>query len=144
MSSCLPLAAIETDVFPDSYASGRQRWLGQLARLPSAIQPVAYSCAGAGPEGEALVTDTVWIGEPEASRVVIVIAGTHGIEGFAGSAVESDHLRLIADGCSNAEIGRKLYIAIGTVKRHINNIYGKLGTESRTQAVARARQLGLL
>lgn len=98
MSSCLPLAAIETDVFPDSYASGRQRWLAQLARLPSAIQPVAYSCAGAGPEGEALVTDTVWIGEPEASRVVVVIAGTHGIEGFAGSAVESDHLRLIADG----------------------------------------------
>jgi ATP/maltotriose-dependent transcriptional regulator MalT len=57
---------------------------------------------------------------------------------------EIEVLRLIAKGCSNAEIGDKLYIAIGTVKRHINNIYGKLGVESRTQAIAKARDLGLL
>jgi LuxR family maltose regulon positive regulatory protein len=57
---------------------------------------------------------------------------------------EIEVLRLIAEGCSNAEIGDKLYIAIGTVKRHINNIYGKLGVESRTQAIAKARDLGLL
>ena len=37
----------------------------------------------------------------------------------------------------------KLYIAIGTVKRHINNIYGKLGVASRTQAVAKARGFGV-
>jgi LuxR family maltose regulon positive regulatory protein len=53
-------------------------------------------------------------------------------------------LRLIADGLSNAEIAEKLVIAQGTVKRHINNIYGKLGVQSRTQAVARSRELGLL
>ena len=57
---------------------------------------------------------------------------------------EIEVLRLIAAGCSNAEIGERLTIAIGTVKRHINNIYGKLGAESRTQAVAKARGLGLL
>ena len=57
---------------------------------------------------------------------------------------EIEVLRLIAAGSSNAEIGEKLYIAVGTVKRHINNIYGKLGVESRTQAIARARELGLL
>ena len=57
---------------------------------------------------------------------------------------EIEVLRLIAEGCSNAEIGQRLFIAIGTVKRHINNIYGKLGAESRTQAIARARALGLL
>ncbi|MHB1293786.1 MAG: helix-turn-helix domain-containing protein [Anaerolineae bacterium] len=51
---------------------------------------------------------------------------------------------LIAAGCSNAEIGRKLYIAVGTVKRHVNNIYGKLQVQSRTQAVARARELDLI
>ena len=53
-------------------------------------------------------------------------------------------LRLIADGLSNAEIADKLVIAQGTVKRHINNIYGKLGVQSRTQAVAKAREIRLL
>jgi LuxR family transcriptional regulator, maltose regulon positive regulatory protein len=57
---------------------------------------------------------------------------------------EIEVLHLIADGCSNAEIGQRLSIAIGTVKRHINNIYGKLGVESRTQAIARGRALGIL
>jgi LuxR family maltose regulon positive regulatory protein len=56
---------------------------------------------------------------------------------------ELEVLRLIADGFSNAEIAQRLVIALGTVKRHINNIYGKLGVQSRTQAVARARELGL-
>jgi LuxR family maltose regulon positive regulatory protein len=57
---------------------------------------------------------------------------------------ELEVLRLIADGLSNAEIAKRLVIAQGTVKRHINNIYGKLGVQSRTQAVAKARELGLL
>ena len=57
---------------------------------------------------------------------------------------ELEILQLIAAGHSNAEIGQKLYIATGTVKRHINNIYGKLDAGSRTQAIAKARALGLL
>jgi LuxR family maltose regulon positive regulatory protein len=57
---------------------------------------------------------------------------------------EMQVLGLIAAGHSNAEIARKLLIAHGTVKRHISNIYGKLGVGSRTQAVAIGRQLRLL
>jgi LuxR family maltose regulon positive regulatory protein len=57
---------------------------------------------------------------------------------------ELEVLRLIADGLSNAEIAERLVIAQGTVKRHINNIYGKLSVQSRTQAIAHARELGLL
>lgn len=57
---------------------------------------------------------------------------------------EIEVLQLIADGLANAEIADRLFIAVGTVKRHINNIYGKLGVQSRTQAVARARDLNLL
>jgi len=57
---------------------------------------------------------------------------------------ELEVLRLIAEGLSNAEIAERLVIAQGTVKRHINNIYGKLGVGSRTQAIARSRELGLL
>jgi LuxR family maltose regulon positive regulatory protein len=57
---------------------------------------------------------------------------------------ELEVLGLIAAGLSNREIAQELYIAVGTVKRHTNHIYGKLGVHSRTQAVARARELGLL
>lgn len=57
---------------------------------------------------------------------------------------ELEVLRLIADGLSNQAIGKRLYIAEGTVKRHVNNIYGKLQVGSRTQAVAVGRELGLL
>jgi LuxR family maltose regulon positive regulatory protein len=57
---------------------------------------------------------------------------------------ELEVLRLIAAGRSNQEIADTLIIALSTVKRHINNIYGKLDTQSRTQAIARARDLHLL
>lgn len=60
------------------------------------------------------------------------------------SAREIEVLQLIAAGLSNREIAERLVIAPGTVKRHSNNIYGKLDVRSRTQAVARARDLGLL
>jgi LuxR family maltose regulon positive regulatory protein len=60
------------------------------------------------------------------------------------SAREMEVLHLIATGLSNREIGDRLFIATGTVKRHSNNIFGKLGVRSRTQAVARGRDLGLL
>jgi LuxR family maltose regulon positive regulatory protein len=57
---------------------------------------------------------------------------------------ELEVLGLIAAGLSNREIADRLVIAAGTVKRHINNIYGKLDVHSRTQAVARVRELGLI
>ena len=57
---------------------------------------------------------------------------------------ELEVLRLIADGHSNQAIADTLVVALSTVKRHINNIYGKLDVESRTQALHRARELQLL
>jgi LuxR family maltose regulon positive regulatory protein len=57
---------------------------------------------------------------------------------------EIEVLQLIAAGLSNREIAQKLFIAVGTVKTHINNLYGKLEVHSRTQAIARARELRLL
>jgi ATP/maltotriose-dependent transcriptional regulator MalT len=53
-------------------------------------------------------------------------------------------LRLLAMGMSNQAIAYELVIAVGTVKRHVNSIYGKLGVSSRTQAVAGAHTLHLL
>ncbi|HET9590199.1 MAG TPA: LuxR C-terminal-related transcriptional regulator [Anaerolineales bacterium] len=57
---------------------------------------------------------------------------------------ELEILRLIATGRSNHEIADTLVIALSTVKSHINNLYGKLGTNRRTEAIAIARDLGLL
>ena len=57
---------------------------------------------------------------------------------------ELEVLRLIAAGLSNREIAQELFVAVSTVKTHINHIYGKLDTKSRIKAVAKAHQLGLL
>ncbi len=57
---------------------------------------------------------------------------------------EMEVLQLIAAGDSNQAIADKLVITVRTVKKHTSNIYGKLNASSRTQAVARARELGLL
>jgi predicted deacylase len=91
----LPVAEIYTGVFPASYVLGRQHWLTQVEHLMLAKQRRAYPCAGAGPEGEALITDTVWVGSADAKNVLVLIAGTHGIEGYAGSAIQIDFLRLL-------------------------------------------------
>ena len=53
-------------------------------------------------------------------------------------------LRLLAEGCSNKEIGSRLHITEGTVKNHMTNVLGKLDVLDRTQAALRARELGLL
>jgi len=57
---------------------------------------------------------------------------------------ELEVLQLIAEGLTNREIATRLFLSLNTVKGHTRNIYGKLGVNSRTQAVARARSLGIL
>jgi LuxR family maltose regulon positive regulatory protein len=60
------------------------------------------------------------------------------------SAREQDVLRLLARGASNQEIADALVVATSTIKHHVSNILSKLEVTNRTQAVARARALGLL
>jgi LuxR family maltose regulon positive regulatory protein len=57
---------------------------------------------------------------------------------------ELEVLRLIAQGLSNREISERLFIALSSVKGHNQMIFSKLQVQSRTEAVARARELGLL
>ncbi len=57
---------------------------------------------------------------------------------------ERQVLRLISAGLSNQEIAQELYVSINTIKTHTRNAYGKLSVRSRTQAVNRARELGIL
>ncbi len=67
---------------------------------------------------------------------------TSGIESLTDRELEI--LRLIAEGQSNTEISQHLYVALSTVKGHNLRIFNKLQAQNRTEAVARARELGLI
>ena len=60
------------------------------------------------------------------------------------SARELEVLELLAAGESNQAIAERLVITLDTVKRHVSHVLDKLGASNRTQAVSRARELGLL
>ena len=57
---------------------------------------------------------------------------------------ELEVLRAVAAGLSDRQVAEQLYLAVGTVKKHLNNLYGKLGVNSRTAALAQARAFHLL
>ena len=57
---------------------------------------------------------------------------------------ELEVLRLLAEGLSNQEIGERLFLALDTIKGHNRRIFDKLEVKRRTEAIARARDLGLL
>lgn len=60
------------------------------------------------------------------------------------SARELEVLALVADGLSNQQIGERLFLSQATVKSHLVHVFGKLGVDSRTAAVASARSTGLI
>jgi predicted deacylase len=103
------------DQFSHSYAAARRRFRDNAvragARLSTTLLPFAT-----GRDGEALATDIAWLG-PEAPRgIVIVTAGTHGIEGYAGSGFQCSLL---------SEAGARLHRErIGLVLVHAVNPYG--------------------
>ena len=57
---------------------------------------------------------------------------------------ELEVLKLLAKGLSNRQISERLFLALSTVKGHNRTLFGKLQVQSRTKAIARARELGLL
>jgi LuxR family maltose regulon positive regulatory protein len=57
------------------------------------------------------------------------------------TARELEVLRLLVDGASNREIANRLVLSVNTVKKHVSNLCGKLGVQSRAQAIAKARTL---
>jgi LuxR family maltose regulon positive regulatory protein len=57
---------------------------------------------------------------------------------------EIEVLELVAEGLTNREVAQRLFLSVSTVKVHTYNIYSKLDVHNRTQAVAKARVLGIL
>ncbi|CAA9396428.1 MAG: hypothetical protein AVDCRST_MAG03-940 [uncultured Rubrobacteraceae bacterium] len=81
-----------------------------------------------------------------ASGVAASAAGERSPQPLAEplSGRELEVLGLMALGRTNAEISRELFVAVGTVKAHANNIYRKLDANNRSEAVSKAADLGLL
>ena len=93
---------------------------------------------------------------PNQKTYIQNLLGAFGGSGAAESASKSHRLinplserelevlRLVALGKSNKQIADELVLATGTVKRHLNNIFGKLNVQNRTECVARVKELDLL
>jgi DNA-binding NarL/FixJ family response regulator len=67
-----------------------------------------------------------------------------GVDSAVLTPRESEILALVAEGRTNGEIGKQLFISTKTVSVHVSNILGKLGAASRTEAAAIARRRGLI
>jgi len=77
-------------VFAREYEEAREKFLAAARRCGARVQHWPHPLAG--PRGEALATDSAWVGADDAHRVLVVISGTHGAEGLAGSGPQTDLL----------------------------------------------------
>lgn len=82
--------------FSPTYAAARQRFLDRARRAGAEVERHIHPDAR-GPAAEALSIDVAFLGPRDAAGVLVVISGTHGVEGFAGSAVQLALLDHLAD-----------------------------------------------
>jgi predicted ATPase/DNA-binding CsgD family transcriptional regulator len=152
-----PLDRLRAKLPPKVYESARQRGesyeFSQLVdslanELPAADLPAPLRAL---PDRATSVSEEIATAPPEAiSRLSILHSSEYPTQEAvlrlteALSRRELEVLSLVAAGYSNREIARQLVVTVGTVKKHLNNIFGKLQVSNRTQAVARARELRLL
>lgn len=80
-----------TGCFSADYQTARHRFLAATA---GAARLESYKNPNVGPEGEELATEAAWYGPPEASRVLVLVSATHGVEGFCGSGAQLDFIGL--------------------------------------------------
>ncbi len=78
---------LSSDGFARSYPEARQAWLSAASARGGRVHGLRHP--GAGPDGEALWQDVAVFGDDRAANVLVVACGTHGIEGYAGSAVQT-------------------------------------------------------
>ena len=99
-----------------------------------------------------LVRDRIAVDGPARQHVLNLLRQFPGESSQSPTAIlpepltarQLEILRLLAEGRSNRDIAADLYIAEGTVKAHMHQIFGKLAARNRTEAVTAARELHLL
>ena len=77
----------ESEYFSSSYQAARRKFLGAAHGAAAGIESIPHPHVG--PDGEPLFVDVGFIGSREAARILVVISGTHGVEGFAGSGIQT-------------------------------------------------------
>ncbi|MGE5580732.1 MAG: LuxR C-terminal-related transcriptional regulator [Bacillota bacterium] len=126
-----------------------------MARALTLAEPEGYvrSFTGEGKQALDLLRLVASIGSAPGRYAQRLLAGRAAPQAVAAevpvlpeplSAREMEILGLLAAGHSNRDIAQTLYLTVGTVKTHVHNLLAKLEVESRTQAIARAHDLGLL
>lgn len=80
-----------SSTFSASYAEARSKFLDAAKSAGAALS--AYKHPELGPDGGALTTECAWIGPRDAQAVLVLVSGTHGVEGFCGSGAQVDWLR---------------------------------------------------
>ncbi|CAN5304685.1 M14 family metallopeptidase [soil metagenome] len=93
-----------------SYQHARSAWLAAATERGAAIDSLQHPLTG--PEGEGLSMDVATFGNPTAGKVLVIACGTHGIEGYAGSAVQTAWLRQGGPGELPADVGVMLIHAV--------------------------------
>jgi len=77
--------------FSADFSRARERFVEAARNAGAHIE--SHSYPKPGPRGEALTTEVAWIGPANARKVLVTVSGTHGVEGFCGSAAQVDWLR---------------------------------------------------
>ncbi|MBX4917460.1 M14 family metallopeptidase [Rhizobium bangladeshense] len=96
-------------LFSDTYFEARTRFL-------DATKVQSYRSSHSGPEGQPLSTDVAYLGDPDADNLLVSIAGTHGVEGYCGSAAQLCLLR--------SQLADSLGGSVGILLIHALNAYG--------------------
>jgi DNA-binding NarL/FixJ family response regulator len=88
----------------------------------------------------------VWLGSKLFRResTTTFVPNTRAQEALGISGRELEVLELLAGGCSNKEIARRLDVSPNTVKTHVAKLLAKLEARRRTEAILRARELGMI
>jgi Protein of unknown function (DUF2817) len=81
----------DLSAFADSYAQARTKFLAAAREAGAALESHTHSLTG--PSGETLATDVAWLGPRDAASVLMVVSGTHGVEGYCGSGAQVAWLR---------------------------------------------------
>ena len=82
--------------FSSHYSQARARFCAAADQLGDICQRVSIPHPGVGPQGEALSLDYAWLGDRDASRLMVTQSAVHGVEGFAGSAIQVDQLKCLS------------------------------------------------
>jgi LuxR family maltose regulon positive regulatory protein len=133
---CQALTQAEPEGYTRLFTEAGPGMAELLARVRGPSQGYALQLLGQMPAGERARAGTAALHPNAAGQAPTLVEPL--------SSRELEVLTWLAEGASNRAIAEALVISIGTVKTHISRIMGKLDARNRTEAVARARQLGLL